>query len=72
MTDIDHLKDYHVRGRKFDCTSAITTLDRSSENVVYFPYLLPKLLQTLLGRYFCQLCNGADKTIGHTVVIASG
>jgi hypothetical protein len=26
-------------GRKFDCTSAITTLDRSSENVVYFPYL---------------------------------
>jgi len=26
-------------GRKFDCTSTITTLDRSSENVVYFPYL---------------------------------
>ena len=40
MTDIDHLKDYHVRGRKFGLTSAITTLDRSSENVVYFPYLL--------------------------------
>ena len=38
MVVIDHLK-YH-RGRKFNWTSVTTVVDRSSENVVYFPYLL--------------------------------
>lgn len=55
MAIIDHLKDHHIKGRKFESISAITIHDTSLENVDYFAYPGARFGPSLMAITFGQI-----------------